>query len=221
MNSFLTPRLLKIAEMVPEGAAVIDVGTDHAYIPIHLVSEKKVKRALATDINEGPIRRAAENIARFDLTDYIGTQKANGLSGVDSTGYDTVIIAGMGGILISEILENYADANGKTFILQPMTASMELRAYLLNHGYMISEEAIVREEEKLYTVIKAKKGEDMPYTEAELLLGRKNANDPLYPILKSKTIKKLKVKLSGILRAKEQNGKEIERIINLIKEMEL
>ena len=221
MNSLLTPRLLKIAEMVKEGASVIDVGTDHAYVPIYLVSEKKAKRALATDVNDGPIRRAAENISAYGLSDFITTQKTNGLCGVDSSMFDTIIIAGMGGILIGEILEKATDTDGKTFILQPMTAAMELREYLVNHGYIISEEAIVSEEEKLYTVIKAKKGQDVPYTKVELLVGRKNLNDPLYPLLKAKIKKKLEAKLAGKLQAKEQDMDEIKYIQNLIEEMEL
>lgn len=220
MNSILTPRLLKIAEMVPKGASVIDVGTDHAYVPIYLLSEEKATCALATDVHDGPIRRAAENISSYGLSHKIKTQKADGLLGVDSTAYDTVIIAGMGGILISEILSNANETKGKTFILQPMTASRELREYLLNNGFIIVDEGIVQEEEKLYVVIKAETGQDVPYSDAELIVGRKNKNEPLYPLYCSQIRKKLLTKLEGMQKAKVQDVKEINKIKNLIKELE-
>ncbi len=220
MNSILTPRLLKIAEMVPAGSKVIDVGSDHAYVPIYLALEKKILCALATDVHEGPLRRAAENILCYGLSDVISTRKADGLSGVDTTGFDTVIIAGMGGVLISDILSAAGETDGKTFILQPMTGIRELREYLTCNNYIITEEGIVQEEEKLYTVIKAEKGKDIPYTEVELVLGRKNKSEPLYPLLRAQILKKLIKKLSGKQKAKNQDADEIQAIKNLIEEME-
>ncbi len=219
MNSFLTPRLFAISDLVTPGAAVIDVGTDHAYVPIYLVKEKGAVCALATDVHDGPIRRAEENIQKFGLTDKIKTQKANGLQGVDYTKYDTIIIAGMGGILISDILENTKSLEEKTLLLQPMTATMELRKYLNEHGFSVLTERIVQEEEKLYVVLKAVCGMEPPYSDAELLLGRKSRNEPLYPLLKSRIKEKIEKKLAGKLRAKKQNEEEIKKLEHIVQEL--
>ena len=138
MNRLLTPRLLEIASLVSQGAALIDVGTDHAYIPIYLMDKGVLSRGKCTDIHDGPIRRAKENISRYGLTDKIIAEKADGLQGVDVEGYNTIVIAGMGGMLIAEILRNAPFLQGKTLILQPMTAVRELRMYLLENGFKIT-----------------------------------------------------------------------------------
>ena len=106
MNNIMTPRLLAIASFVRPGARVIDVGSDHGYVPIYLLQEKIATHALCTDVHEGPLLKSRENSIRFGLTDCIETRKADGLLNVDVSGYDTIIIAGMGGILISEILQS-------------------------------------------------------------------------------------------------------------------
>ncbi len=220
MNRFITPRLREIAALVHGGAALIDVGSDHAYLPIYLVLEGKADRALCTDVNEGPLRHSVENITRFGLADKIGIQKADGLIGVDMGAYDTIVIAGMGGILISEILQNAGPLTEKRLILQPMTAIEELRRFLLANGFRITEERLAREGEKLYTVIAAEKGQDTPYTEAEFLLGRKSKASPLYPIWKERTLAKLRKRLCGLMAAKEDYSEEIKQIQNILQEME-
>jgi len=219
LNNVITPRLAAIIALVREGAGVIDVGSDHAYVPIYLVKEKKAVRALATDVHDGPIDRARENIRVSGLEAAIKTQKADGLCGVDVSGYDSIIIAGMGGILISEILTGAPDLKGKTLILQPMTATAELRQYLIENGYKILNECIAREEEKLYVILEAVRGESERYTEAELLLGRKTKSDPLYPLLKARTEEKLRKRLCGLEKAKEPQRDEMDRIIMILKEM--
>ena len=221
MNNFLTPRLMTIAALVREGAKIIDVGTDHAYVPIYLALENKICGALATDINEGPLQRADENIEKYGLANLVKTKRTNGLFGIDMEGYDTVIVAGMGGLLIADILQNAPRTEGISFILQPMTAIPELRKYLLGNAFKITEEHIVREDEKLYTVIVAERGEDVPYSEAEFLLGKYSKESPLYPEMVKKIKEKLLKKLSGMLSSKEKHETEIARIKKIIEEMEL
>lgn len=219
MNSGITPRLAAIVGLVREGAAVIDVGSDHAYVPIYLAKEKKAVRALATDVHDGPIQRARENISRFSLENTVKTRKADGLSGVDVSGFDTVIVAGMGGILISEILENAPDLTGKTLILQPMTAAAELRQYLLENGYTILRERIAQEEEKLYVILEAARGQDEMYTPAELLTGRKTKTDPLYPLLTARIEEKLRKRLSGLKNARVRRADETEKLEAILREL--
>ncbi len=197
MNS---ERLKLIATKVKKGASVIDVGTDHAYIPIYLMKKGIAKKALATDIGKGPLDRAKQNIALHGVN--VETFLANGLEGIDTSEFDTVIIAGMGGILISEILE--ATPCDKTFILQPMTMTDKLRRYLSKNGYVILDETLVVEDGKLYTVLVAGKGESEEYSEIEYFIGKKLYNDPLFPELCERLYVKFKTAAQGIEKSKNQ-----------------
>ncbi len=219
MNSLLSPRLLEIAAQIEEGAAVIDVGSDHAYLPIYLVREKSARMALATDVNAGPIERSRENIERFSLSGKVGVQMANGLRGVSLHGYDTVVVAGMGGLLIWEILSGAENLEGVRLVLQPMTAARELRKALIDGGFRIRKESIAREGEKLYVILVAELGEDTPYTEAELLVGRKNRNHPLFPELSARVAGKIEKRIEGLSKGKERNADEIWSLTKLLEEI--
>ncbi len=156
----MTPRLLTVANMVKDSKSVADIGTDHAYVPVYLVLNNKVNTAIAMDINKGPIMRAKENIDRFSLSDKIKTRLSDGLSELLDNEADTVIIAGMGGILINSILEKDKERlkSLKYFVLQPMTAITETRKYLAENGFKIIDEKLAKENEKIYTVILATRG---------------------------------------------------------------
>ena len=134
----LSKRLSTVASFVRNGVIVADVGTDHAYLPIYLVQSKKAKKAIATDINEGPLSRARENILQNGLENEILTYISNGLNGIESNFPDDIMICGMGGELIAEILDksNYVKNSNVNLILQPMTSVKELREYLQN-GFFI------------------------------------------------------------------------------------
>ncbi|MBQ7411335.1 MAG: SAM-dependent methyltransferase [Clostridia bacterium] len=172
----LSKRLGTAAQFVRDGAVVADVGTDHAYIPIYLVQSGKTARAIATDINEGPLARANDNIASYGLEDKIITYIANGLDGIEAYAPDDVIICGMGGELIADIIDksNYVRSSDKNLILQPMTTALELREYLKN-GFEITDEAVVYEDGKYYQIICAcYDGQAHEYSKIELELGKIN-----------------------------------------------
>jgi len=160
INSFMTPRLLTVAQMVKESSSVADIGTDHAYVPVYLVLNNMTNKALAMDINKGPLMRAEENILKFSLTDKIKTRLSNGLSELLDNEVDTVIIAGMGGVLINSILDADKDrlSSVKNYILQPMTAIEETRKYLAENGFKIVDEKLAKEDNKIYTIISAVPG---------------------------------------------------------------
>ncbi len=160
INSFMTPRLLTVAKMVEKSSIIADIGTDHAYVPVYLVLNNIVKKALAMDINEGPLMNADENIKKFNLEDKIKTRLSDGLNKLDNGEADTVIIAGMGGILINNILRINKDrlTSVKKYILQPMTAIEETRRYLAENEFDIIDEKLVKEDNKIYTIISATRG---------------------------------------------------------------
>ena len=215
----MTPRLKEIASHVQSGASLVDVGSDHAYIPIFLVGNGRAERALCTDINDGPLKHSRENISQYGLSHKIKTQKANGLSGVDLNDYDTVIIAGMGGMLIWDILKQADSPGDKRFILQPMTAIAELREALLGNGFTIEHEHFVPEGEKVYVVMEVIWKRDFPYSPLELLVGRNTKGSPNFALWKTQIQAKLEKRILGLKRAKNRNAEEIARLEQLLKEL--
>lgn len=177
----LTDRLEKIAECI-ECATLADIGTDHGYIPIYAVKNGRCERAIACDVNKGPLKSADENIATYGLSDKIETRLSDGLDALRTSEADTIVIAGMGGFLIRDILERGADRidENTILILQPMVAVPELREYLCTHGYNIYDERLSREGGKFYNILCVKKGK-CDYTEKEILLGKYIGDSEHYP----------------------------------------
>lgn len=154
----LTPRLAIAASFVAQGAVVIDVGTDHAYLPVYLLQSGKCDRAVAADINAEPLERARQNVEKYGLSDHVSLILCDGLSKMDENMGDTVVIAGMGGETIAGILDAAPWTRRKTLILQPMTNAARLRRFLRKSGYTILDEAVAAEEKHLYTVMKVTGG---------------------------------------------------------------
>jgi len=179
----LSPRLEKITTLIPKGSTLADIGTDHAYIPVYCSKNKITKSALAMDLNEGPLSRADINIKKYGFEGQIKTRLSDGLSNLLPGEADVIVIAGMGGLLIRDIIEK-----GKTviddntiLILQPMIAPVELREFLYSFGFNIEDEYIVREEDKFYNIFKVKKGDFSP-SDSDLYIGKnlsKNSPDEI------------------------------------------
>ena len=143
--------------MVPDNAAVCDVGTDHGYLAAALYKSGRVKSVIATDINEKPLAHAKESIERLHA-DGVSLRLCDGLLGVSENEADTVIIAGMGGEVIAGILNNapWVKNSSVTLILQPMTSAWELRHYLYLNGFDILNEPTLLENGKVYSVMLAR-----------------------------------------------------------------
>ena len=181
----LDRRLRTACDLLPEGSVVWDIGTDHAYIPIYLLRCGKCTSAVASDINRGPLEAAKRNALSYGVSERITFLLTNGLGETDPAGYGVtdLCICGMGGELIAEILRAspYMPQAGIRLVLQPMSHGYDLRRALLQDGYTIREERLCKANGKIYAVIAAEyTGTREEYTEAELLLGRQNRNDPLW-----------------------------------------
>ena len=159
MNRILNPcgRLSLCAEMVSEGSRLADIGTDHGYLPIELCLSGKIPSALACDINPLPLRSAQENIARFGLSKKIQTRLSDGLKEVAADEVDDIVIAGMGGELIRDILTAapWVKDEEKRLVLQPMTHHEDLVKWLYENGFEITAQKAVLDEGKYYTVLSA------------------------------------------------------------------
>jgi len=219
----ISPRLLKIEELIPSCNCIADVGTDHAYIPILAISKGKCHKAIASDINRGPVDRAAKNINEHLMGDRIQTRLGPGLSVLREGEADTIVIAGMGGNMISDILSQdiLKAKSAKTLILQPMTHQDVLRETLRNLGFKIIDEELVREDRRYYQIIKTTSGNGNTYrNKAEYILGLKLI-EKKHPLLKE-YITYNKEKLSKVLERidSRQQEERYKEIVSLICEME-
>lgn len=152
----LSKRLEAVASLVDEGAIVADVGTDHAYVPIDLVRRGIVPRAIAMDIHGGPLERAAWHVRAAGLEGRIELRLSDGLEKLLPKEADCVILAGMGGGLVTRILRARMDVvrGLKTCVLQPQSEIAKVRAFLLEEGFFIMEEQMVFEDGKYYPLMK-------------------------------------------------------------------
>ena len=168
----LSNRLLAVASFVTNGNVLADVGTDHGYIPIYLMQEKRIPRAIAMDINAGPLQRAKEHIDLYGLNNYIETRLSDGVAALNPGEVDTVLVAGMGGGLVMHILEEGKEVcrQAKELILQPQSELERVRAYLWSNGYVILGEDIVLEDEKFYPMMRVVYRNEVDTENAENLL---------------------------------------------------
>ena len=161
----LDDRLAAVAALVPHGAHVADVGTDHAYLAISLVEGGVAETVIATDKNEGPCAAARRTLSAAGLAHRVQVRLGDGLAPLSSGEVDTVCIAGMGGGLMAAILAAGPDVLSRVsrLVLQPMNDAARLRRWLYENGWHIAEESLAMEDGRLYEIIAAEPGgEKMP-----------------------------------------------------------
>lgn len=178
----LTTRLEKAASLVgrsissqdTQNTVVADVGCDHAYLSLHLITSGKCQKAIASDLREGPLRSAAENIKRYGCEDRITTVLTNGLDGIGEYHPSDILICGMGGDTIIQILQkaDFIKQKGMRLILQPQTAFAELALYLADEGFRIHTERYARDKSKAYRIIAAEyTGDEYDLSVYDALIG--------------------------------------------------
>ena len=154
----LSKRLRSLADMVSHGKSVVDVGCDHGFVSIYLVQHGISSRVLAMDVRQGPLSRAQEHIAEYELEDYIETRLSDGLSEFREGEAQALVCAGMGGKLMMKILtegEKKAKALDE-LILQPQSELPLFRRFLKESGYRILDENILLEDGKFYFLFKVR-----------------------------------------------------------------
>ena len=153
----LSKRLRAVADMVDETDCVCDVGCDHAYIPIFLVREGRCQRALALDVNPGPLQRADLHIREAGLEEKIETRLSDGLENFSPGDASCVVISGMGGRLMEKILFRGLDrlSGVDELVLSPQSDISAVRRFLYENRFLVSDEKILKEDGKYYSLIKA------------------------------------------------------------------
>lgn len=173
-------RLRAAAELVRQGAVFADIGTDHALLPVFLCKTGRIVRAVAADINKGPLAAAQRQVEEADLADRIRLHLADGLSGLEHEGLTDIAICGMGGELIVSILSRapFVKDPRVRLILQPMTHVSDLRHYLADQGFRIVAERTASASGKCYFCFAAEyTGEPYKLTRMEATFGRLSARD--------------------------------------------
>ena len=169
----LDKRLSAVASLVRPGSRLADIGTDHAYLPVHLVQAGVCPSAIASDIGAGPLDAARRTVTENGLTSEIALRLGDGLSTVSADEVDDIAIAGMGGETIAAILEavTYVKDRRLRLILQPMTRAEDLRRWLLHNGFSILEEHLIIDGRHLYPVMAAEYTAAPPSEDEVLIYG--------------------------------------------------
>lgn len=221
----LSKRLQAVADLVTPGCRLVDVGTDHGYIPIYLILNKKAQTALAMDVNRGPLLRAEENIHSYELEQYITTRLSDGLAALQKGEGDTLVIAGMGGVLMQRILSDGLKSGVlegfRELILEPQSEIPEFRSWLYRESFHIEKELLILEDGKYYPVWRVVPGQEAMPEEVELYFG-KELLDRKDPVLR-KFLEKEQEKLKQIAAHVEQKGSEkaAGRLLEIEKELRL
>ncbi len=218
-------RLRAAASLVRQGAVLADIGTDHAYLPLYLLQEERITRALACDIGEGPLARAAAHIAAAGESARVRCVLCDGLSGLENEGLTDIAVCGMGGELIVSILSAapFVRDGDIRLILQPMTRAAVLRRYLGENGFRVEEERLCRAGGRLYTCMAAVwDGVSRSLTPAEAEIGHpcvaSTEEKALYITYLDKKIARLRRRLDG-LRAASRTSEEDAALLTQMIEM--
>ncbi len=205
----LQPRLQMLADLVPEGAQLADVGTDHGYLPVWLLQRGRIRTAIASDIGEEPLHHARRT-AQEQGIDGIDFRLCDGLQGIEAQEADTVVIAGMGGETIAHILQAtpWTADGAHTLLLQPMTKAEQLRLWLSQNGYHFIKERLVWDKDFLYPIMLVTGGAQEVLADAEQYSGVLLEDDPLYSQYLQHQIDRLRRAIDGRSRANHETDRE-------------
>ena len=198
----MNKRLQAIYSLICQGRGVVDVGTDHGYIPVALAQNGYAGKIIASDIRSGPLQAARSSAESAGVEEKIDFLLCDGLDSCKPEMVDTIIVAGMGGDTITGILDRaeWCAREDIKLILQPVTKAEILRYWLVNNDFVIKSEAQVMENGTVYQIICAVPGRDCKYMDAELFIGRYELikNSPFFDNLLSKHIKRFASTVDGL-----------------------
>lgn len=220
----LPRRLAAVSSLIPPGKVVADIGTDHGFLAVYLIKSGLAKKVIASDIHQGPFERARKYIHYEGLEDHIDVRLGGGLDVLSPGEVDVIVIAGLGGNTIVEILGKGLDllADVETLVLNPATHESEVRQWLSKNGRRLMEEDLVEDQGKLYQVISASHGEQpeaeewtwLDYEVGPLILRKR------HPLLKEYLKRKLKKYEGAVNNLRQSNSRDKERLCLLLSHIE-
>ena len=221
----LDDRLQALADFVEPGSRVADVGTDHGYLAIELIKSGKADFVIASDKNSGPLEAEGRSLRVEELTEKVTLRLGDGVQVLQPGEVDTVCIAGMGGVLMTEILEAKPEVvkELKHLILQPMNGAEELRRWLYRNSWHIVDESLAVDDGRIYEIIKAEQGRKKYPAPVELLIGPKlwEKKPPLLRHHIEQLLFQQKRVASGMEKSpRAKKTKKYAKVIELIEQLE-
>lgn len=208
-NSIIGNRLLSVSSMIRRGAVLADIGTDHAYLPIYLLSRGEISRAVCSDINEGPLATAEANLKEMGLLEKCELYLTSGVEGLYGKGITDYAVCGMGGELIASIIEAapYLKSREVRLILQPMSRPEYLRRHLWREGYSILREVYSEEAGKYYVAMLAEFcGEREEFSDFDAYFGKNLGESKTWQNEKKKYIKMRFAALKKAVEGRREGG---------------
>lgn len=220
----LQPRLRAIADLVPDGARLVDVGTDHGFVPVDLLLSERIKHAIASDIGAAPLDHARRTAEQYDIGDSIEFRLCDGLRGITQDEVDCVVIAGMGGDNIAAILEAAPWTKQDVFLLlQPMSKAEVLRRWLYENGYAVVAERLVADKGVIYPILSVRGGQMAPVDASRFWGGFLLECDPLQHRYLDERILRLHRAAAGLEKARDpevqQRRSYLLRIISALESL--
>ena len=215
----LDSRLMAIANLVRKNKIFADIGTDHAYLPVYLVENGIIQKAIAADLRVGPLENAKDAVVSYGFTEQIELRLSDGLDNFKDNEVDEIAVAGMGGLLISQFIErtNWLKNENVHLILQPMTHVEELRKILFDNGFVIDKEIVAEDGDKIYIILSVYYSNDVTaYTDFDLIVGKLPHNDDE---LSKKYLAKIYDKHNKKLIALKKADKECAELEHLVGEL--
>jgi len=221
----ISRRLEAVASFLPPGTFFADIGSDHAYLPCYVCLHDNQARAIAGEVNEGPYDSACKTVSDHLLTDRVEIRLGDGLQVLKRDEITELVIAGMGGSLIKNILKDGIEKlhRVKRIIAQPNMDARNIRKWILINGYIITDETIIEENEHIYEIIVADRNEFQPTSksvlnEKQLLFGPLLIKEKNSIFLKKWEMEKVKLEII-IKQMKQASIQNEEKIAQF--EMEL
>lgn len=223
----MNQRLCCIYDLVRPGRGVVDVGTDHGYLPERLALAGYMGNIYASDLRSGPLSAAMRTAERSGVFSKIRFVLCDGLAAIPPDEVDTIVVAGMGGDTICGILDRADWCMNERYrlLLQPMTKAEILRYWLSCNGFSIEEERLVAEGDTIYQILAARfTGQNEALSDLELFLGKKGcgADEELYRALLAQRISSLERRIAGLRLAADtpERQSELKRLLHALEETE-
>ena len=220
----LSKRLTAVADMITVGNSIADIGTDHGYIPIYMAQKGLTPKALAMDVNAGPLERACDNIKKYCVENIVSARLSDGLKKLNPGEAESIIIAGMGGLLTIRILSDCPDVtnSAKELVLSPHSDVNLVRKYLSENNFCITNENIILEDDKFYFIIRACAGKMELQDEVEEWFGRillSEKNDILHQYLIKEESKRITIrqKMNANGSSRAERIEELEHELSIIR----
>ena len=219
-NITLTPRLAATASLVAGGGSIVDIGTDHAYLPAYLILNNKVPFAIAADVRKSPLENARDTVVKYNLHEKIDLRLSDGLAKIKEDEVSEIIFAGMGGTLIAEKLKECPWVKNEKyhFVFQPQSKAEDLREFLFSNGFEINKELAVNEGKRCYITFDAYyTGKITAFTLSDCFIGKLPRTEEAKVHLTNQ-LKRLEKKLNAF-KATNKNNEDIKVLEKLTKDI--